>query len=105
LIYSCAGAHGGIQDSGSIYLLRNCGTKTEPEFESPVTMRCFGTPIFVSNHGPCAWPGDFDGDGKLDLLTCVEWSVYPFYGHNALKMKTRPQFTVSPAEKTLARGQ
>jgi hypothetical protein len=35
-----------------------------------------------------------DGDGKPDILTCVEWSVYPFYGHNALKMSHRPTFVL-----------
>lgn len=91
LMYSLAGAHGGIQDSGSIYLLRNCGTKTEPKFENPQTMRCFGEPIRITNHGPSAWPGDIDGDGLPDLLACVEWSVYPVYRHAALMMKSRPK--------------
>ena len=30
LIYSVAGAHAGTMDGGSIYLLRNVGTKTAP---------------------------------------------------------------------------
>lgn len=97
LIYSLAGSHHGSLDGGSIYLLRNCGTKTNPKFENPVTMRCFGRPIRITNHGPVAWPGDFDGDGKPDLLACVEWSVYPFYSHNALQMSEPPQFTVQTA--------
>jgi hypothetical protein len=92
LIYNCAGAHHGIQDGGSIYLLRNCGTKSKPLFENPVTMRCFGEPIRITNHGPNAWPCDFDGDGKGDLVACVEWSVYPFYRHAALTMKSRPKY-------------
>lgn len=95
LIYSFAGSQGGIQDNGSIYLLRNCGTKSSPKFENPATMRCFGEPIRITAHGPHPWPGDFDGDGKPDLLACVEWSVYPFYRHAALMMKHRPKFTVS----------
>lgn len=44
LIYNCAGAHHG----GSIYLLRNCGSKTDPLFEKPQTMRCFGEPIRIT---------------------------------------------------------
>ncbi len=94
LIYSLAGSHGGIQDGGSIYLLRNAGTKQVPEFEPPVTMCCFGQPIQVTAHGPCARPFDYDGDGTIDLVTCVEWSVYPFYRHSALMMKARPEFAI-----------
>jgi hypothetical protein len=40
-----------------------------------------------------------DGDGKPDILTCVEWSVYPFYSHAALTMKARPRYTLGPVEK------
>ncbi|MDA0832160.1 MAG: VCBS repeat-containing protein [Planctomycetota bacterium] len=90
LIYSIAGAHGGSQDGGSIYLLKNVGTASKPLFDAPQTMKCFGEPIRITNHGPHPWPGDFDGDGQPDLITCVEWSVYPYYSHAALMMKERP---------------
>ncbi len=92
LVYSVAGAHSGSKDGGSIYLLRNVGTATAPQFAAPETMRCFGQPIRITNHGPHPWPGDFDGDGKPDLITCVEWSVYPYYCHAALMMKERPEW-------------
>jgi hypothetical protein len=95
LMYSLAGSHGGIQDGGSIYLLENVGTRQEPVFEQPVTMRCFGEPIQITIHGPCARPCDYDDDGKPDLVACVEWSVYPFYRHAALMMKARPEFEIS----------
>ncbi len=98
LMYSCAGSHGGIQDGGSIYLLRNVGTTTSPVFEPPQTMRCYGEPIRVTNHGPSAWPGDIDADGKPDLVACVEWSVYPVYRHAALRMPTRPKFQFGKVE-------
>ena len=94
LIYSVAGSHSGSQDGGSIYLLRNVGSKTNAVFAPPATMRCFGEPIRITNHGPHAWPGDFDGDGKPDLIACVEWSVYPFYRHAALMMKQRPKYVL-----------
>lgn len=94
LLYSVAGSHRGTMAGGSIYLLRNVGTKTEPVFVEPVTMRCFGKPIRITNHGPHPWPGDFDGDGQPDLLTCVEWSVYPLYRHAALMMPERPGYTL-----------
>ena len=94
LVYSVAGSHNGAKDGGSIYLLRNVGTRREPVFAAPTTMRCFGEPIRITNHGPHPWPGDFDGDGKPDLVTCVEWSVYPYYSHAALAMRERPGYTL-----------
>lgn len=96
VVYSCAGTE---DAKGSIYLLRNCGTKTDPTFEKPVTFCCFGKPIKVTAHGPNAYAGDIDGDGKPDLLTCVEWSVYPYYSHAALQMKERPAYTLGLPEK------
>lgn len=92
LIYGVAGSHHGTLEGGSIYLLRNCGTRSKPVFEEPRTMRCFGEPIKITNHGPHPWPGDYDGDGKPDLVTYVEWSVYPYYSHAALMMSRRPEF-------------
>jgi len=94
LIYSVSGAHNGTKDNGSIYLLINVGSRTDPVFASPRTMCCFGEPIRVTNHGPHPWCGDFDGDGKPDLIACVEWSVYPFYSHAALMMQERPSYTI-----------
>lgn len=37
LIYNPAGAHGGIQDGGSIYLLLGSGTNEAPKFQKPAT--------------------------------------------------------------------
>ncbi len=91
LVYSCAGSSG----NSSIYLLINVGTKNAPVFAAPKTLSCYGEPIKVTNHGPHPWIGDMDGDDKPDLLTCVEWSVYPFYSHNAIAMESRPTYTLS----------
>ena len=87
LVYSCAG-------SGKIYLLRNVGSKAEPVFDLPREFRCYGEEIAFTIHGPNAWPGDLNGDGKPDLLGCVEWSVYPFYAHAALEMDTHPDYEI-----------
>jgi hypothetical protein len=94
LVYSVAGAHSGTLNGGSIYLLRNVGTATDPLFSLPQAMHCFGEPIRITNHGPHPWVGDWDGDGKPDLIACVEWSVYPFYSHAALMMNERPKFEI-----------
>ena len=94
LVYSCSGSKGDLQDGGSMYLLRNVGTKAAPKFERPQTFRCFGRPIFVTHHGPHPWVGDFDGDGKPDLVACVEMGVFPFYSHAALRMSARTRIQV-----------
>lgn len=96
IVYSCAGTQA---SKGSVYLLRNCGTKTDAKFENPVTLCCFGKPIKVTSHGPQPAVGDMDNDGKPDILTCVEWSVYPFYSHAAIQMKARPTYTVGAARR------
>jgi len=92
LIYNCAGTEAA---KGSIYLLRNAGDAGGPVFEAPVTLCCFGTPIKVTSHGPNAWVADMDGDARPDVLTCVEWSVYPFYSHAAVMMKARPTYEIA----------
>lgn len=96
IVYSCAGSH---PSKGSIYLLRNCGTKTDPVFEPPVTLRCFGKPIHVTAHGPHPWVGDLTGDGRPDIVTCVEWSVYPFFSHAAIMMDERPKVELGTLER------
>jgi len=96
LIYTCAGSHSG---NGSIYLLQNVGEKTNPVYAPPRTLCCFGKPIKVTNHGPHPWVGDLDHDGRPDILTCVEWSVFPFFSHAAVEMKFRPTWTISPVQK------
>ena len=91
LIYSLAGQ----PKSGSIHILKNVGTKTEPVFASPKPMKIFGKLVNITAHGPHPWAGDLDGDGKPDILACVEWSVYPFFNHNAIEMTRPPTFTLS----------
>jgi len=91
LLYSTAG-------SGHIYLLRNVGTPSEPLFAPPRQMKCYGEPLAFTIHGPNAWPGDWDGDGKPDILGCVEWSVYPFFAHAALEMDEHPRYEIGPVE-------
>ena len=93
IIYSCSGTE---PEKGSIYLLRNCGTLTEPVFEPPVTLCCFGEPIKITAHGPHPAVADIDGDGRPDILACVEWSVYPFYSHAAMEMPRRPEYQLGP---------
>ena len=87
LIYNLAG-------TGEIYLLRNVGSPQEPVFAAPRQFKCYGTPIACTIHGPSAWAGDLNGDGKPDLLACVEWSVYPFFAHAALEMDRHPQYRI-----------
>ena len=97
LRYDPASAHA-HQLLGEIYLLRNAGTPSEPLFELPRQLHCYGEPIAFTIHGPHAWAGDFNGDGKPDLLGCTEWSVYPFYAHAALEMDEHPHYQINIVE-------
>ncbi len=92
LVYNCAG-------SGKIYLLRNLGSRSEPVFDLPREFRSYGEEIAFTIHGPNAWPGDLNGDGKPDLLGCVEWSVYPFYAYAALEMDEHPEYEIGKLER------
>ena len=94
LVYNLAG-------TGKIYLLRNVGSSDTPVFDLPRAFRCYGEEIAFTVHGPNAWPGDFNGDGKPDLLGCVEWSVYPFYCHAALEMESHPTYRFGPVQTFL----
>jgi len=80
--------------TGEIYLLRNVGTSAAPVFAAPRQLACYGEPLAFTIHGPNAWAGDLNGDGKADLLGCVEWSVYPFYAHAALEMAEHPHYII-----------
>ena len=93
IVYSYAGW---LRD-GSLFLLRNRGTKTAPVFARPEPLHCFGEPIYVTRHAPHPWVGDMDGDSKPDVLCYVEWSVYPFFSHVALTMKQRPTYVLGKA--------
>ena len=97
LVYSTGGSHHGTLEGGSIYLLRNVGTPTSPLFDAPRTMKCYGRPIRITNHGPHPWIGDYNGDGLPDVIGCVEWSVYPYYSHAALEMDKPPTVTLQQA--------
>mgnify|MGYP001286976086 CR=1 FL=1 len=90
LVYSLAA-------TGKIYLLRNVGTGEEPLFDVPREFKYYGEEMGFTIHGPNAWAGDFNGDGKPDLLGCVEWSVYPFFAHAALEMDTHPEYLIGKA--------
>jgi len=92
LVYNLAG-------TGEIYLLRNVGSAQEPVFAEPRQMCCYGEPLAFTIHGPNAWAGDLNGDGKPDLLGCVEWSVYPFFAHAALEMERHPEWKIAALER------
>lgn len=96
VMYSLAGPNNG---KGSIFFLKNVGIRHQPVFALPEPVYCFGKPIYVTEHGPNPWFGDYDGDGNPDIVTCVEFSVYPYFSHAALMMKQAPQYRFGPLEQ------
>ena len=89
IVYSAATNRRG---SDTIFLVLNRGTNAEPRYDAVKPLRHFGKPIYITRHGPHPWAGDFDNDGKPDLLCYTEWSVYPFYTHAALTMPEKPTY-------------
>ncbi len=76
----------------------NIGTKTEPKFDTPIKLDCYGQstddPIGHIYYGI----RDLDADGKPDLLICTERGTYAFYRHTALTMRERPKFELGALE-------
>ena len=91
LVYS----HAGRPSGGSIQLLRNVGTARRRHSSRPSRCARSASRSTLPLHGPHPWAGDLDGDGLPDLVACVEWSVYPFFSHNALELPERPSVTVT----------
>ena len=85
-------------ETNRIFWYKNIGTRGRPMFAPPEPMRVFGKSVSITAHGPHPWAGDLDCDGLPDILACVEWSVYPFFGHNAIEMDRRPEFTLSAVQ-------
>ena len=90
LVYNNAG-------TGRIFLLKNVGTRQAPVFAAAREFRCYGESIGYTIHGPNAWAGDLNGDGKPDLIGAVEWSVYPFLCHAALELPAHPAYEIGTA--------
>ena len=85
IIYSASGSRP-TPSGAMLFLLLNCGAKTEPKFKKPQPLKCLGTPIKYTNHGPHAWAGDYDGDGAPDVVGYIEWSGYAFFSNTALRL-------------------
>ena len=86
--------HGRTMDTAPA-LVRNIGTRTQPEFSAPRRLKCFGVELAgIAKHGPYYGVGDMDGDGRPDLLACTEMGTYHFFRRTALDMARRPTFLI-----------
>ena len=86
--------HGATLDTAPA-VVRNIGTRTEPRFDFPRRLKCFGEELSgIAKHGPYYGVGDLDGDGRSDLLACPEMGTYHFFRRTALDMPRRPRFVI-----------
>ena len=92
--------HGRTMDTAPA-VVRNIGTRTQPEFAAPRRLKCFGIELSgIAKHGPYYGVGDLDDDGRPDLLACPEMGTYHFFRRTALDMPRRPTFLIGqPAER------
>ena len=73
-------------------VLRNIGTKTEPRFDHPKRLACYGEELWgITKHGPYYGVGDMDGDGRPDLIASTEVGSYVFFRRTALDMEKAPE--------------
>lgn len=74
---------------GHLFWLKNEGTSAEPQYQSPVRFEAEGKPL--ETYGwPSPCPGDFDGDGDLDIV-CGEFRDSFTYFEN-IGSKTSPKY-------------
>ena len=72
-------------------VLRNIGTKTEPKFDFPKRLACYGEDLSgIAKHGPYYGIGDMDGDGRADLIASTEVGNYVFFRRTAIDMDKPP---------------
>ncbi|MBT6154778.1 MAG: VCBS repeat-containing protein [Planctomycetaceae bacterium] len=89
--------HGRTMDTAPA-VLRNIGTKTNPRFDFPKRLACWGQKLTgIAKHGPYYGVGDLDDDGKPDLLACSEMGTYHFFRRTALEMPHRPTIVLGSA--------
>ncbi|HJN07141.1 MAG TPA: FG-GAP-like repeat-containing protein [Pirellulaceae bacterium] len=86
--------HGRTMDTAPA-LVRNIGTTTDPRFDYPKRLKCWGIELSgIAKHGPYYGVGDLDDDGKPDLLACPEMGTYHFFRRTALDMPRRPSIMI-----------
>jgi hypothetical protein len=72
-------------------VLRNVGTRTQPRFDKPKRLACYGEELSgIAKHGPYYGVGDMDGDGRPDLIASTEVGTYVFFRRTAIDMDRPP---------------
>ena len=80
-------------------LARNIGTKTNPKFDSPVMLRCYGKRAEDPAGHLYYGIRDMDDDGKPDMIINMDIGTYAFYRHSVFQMKQHPTYRIGKLQR------
>ena len=80
-------------------LARNIGTKTDPRFDTPVMLRCYGKRAEDPAGHLYYGIRDMDDDGKPDMIINMDIGTYAFYRHAVFQMKQHPTHRIGKLQR------
>ena len=97
----------GYQTTGKIALYLNCGTATQPAFTNSTVVQAAGVDIQHAASGcgsPAPWVGDYDGDGRRDLLVGAGATGFVYFYRNTNTNAAAPPVLLAGVQLLLTNG-